>query len=71
MPWAEASGRTDGVAVQLVVFTSVYRLPAVTWSIDGFDAWFVVARFSGIGVAMVVNYAAESIFTWRVHDAGE
>jgi len=60
--------RAGGVAVQLVVFTSIYRLPGVIWTLDGFDAWFVVARLAGISVAMVVNYAAESTFTWQVHD---
>jgi len=61
--------RAGGVAVQLVVFSAVYRLPGVALSVAGIDAWFVVARLAGIAVGMAVNYAAESLFTWQVHDA--
>ncbi len=32
----------------------------------GFDLWLLVAKGTGIGVGMVVNYVAESLFTWRV-----
>jgi len=33
-----------------------------------FGVWYIAANVIGIGVGFVVNYVAESIFTWRVHD---
>lgn len=32
----------------------------------GFDLWLIVAKGTGIGVGLFVNYVAESLFTWRV-----
>ena len=32
----------------------------------GLDLWLLVAKGSGIGIGMLVNYVAESLFTWRV-----
>ena len=32
----------------------------------GFDLWLLVAKGTGIGIGMLVNYVAESLFTWRV-----
>lgn len=32
----------------------------------GLDVWPPLANYVGIGVALVVNYVAESLFTWRV-----
>ena len=58
--------RIGGIAVQLVVFSAIYRGVDVSLSVADVDAWFVVAKAGGIGVAMVVNYVAESLFTWRV-----
>lgn len=34
--------------------------------ISGVDLWLVIAKATGIGVGMLVNYVAESLFTWRV-----
>jgi putative flippase GtrA len=34
--------------------------------VAGYDVWPPVANGAGIGVALVVNYVAESLFTWRV-----
>ena len=61
--------RLGGIAVQLGTFSAVYRLPAVTLRVADVDVWFVVAKTVGIGAGMVVNYVAESLFTWDV--AGE
>ncbi|MFC7070880.1 GtrA family protein [Halobaculum lipolyticum] len=58
--------RAGGIAVQLVVFTVLFRWVALPLSVAGVDLWFVVSRAGGIGVGMVVNYVAESVFTWRV-----
>jgi len=32
----------------------------------GLDLWLLVAKGTGIGIGMFVNYVAESLFTWRV-----
>lgn len=37
----------------------------------GIDLWLLVAKGTGIGIGMLVNYVAESLVTWRVGvDAG-
>ncbi|MDZ7746323.1 MAG: GtrA family protein [Halobacteriales archaeon] len=58
--------RIGGIVVQLGVFRLLYRVPDITVSVAGLDAWFVAAKVSGIGAGMVVNYVTESLFTWRV-----
>ncbi|UIP00207.1 GtrA family protein [Halobaculum sp. CBA1158] len=58
--------RAGGTAVQLVVFTLLFRVVAIPVSAAGIDLWFVASRVGGIGAGMVVNYVAESLFTWRV-----
>ncbi len=37
-----------------------------TAGISGVDLWLVIAKAAGIGIGMLVNYVAESLFTWRV-----
>lgn len=61
--------RVGGIAVQLVVFSAVYRLLHVDLSLLGVDLWLLVASGAGIGSGMVVNYVTESLLTWRVHDS--
>ena len=58
--------RVGGILVQLGAFRLLYRVPDISWSLASVDAWFVVAKVGGIGAGMVVNYVAESLFTWRV-----
>ncbi|MFD1566654.1 GtrA family protein [Halolamina litorea] len=58
--------RIGGILVQLGTFSLLYRAFGVEWTLAGLDAWFVVSKVGGIGVGMVVNYVAESLFTWRV-----
>ncbi len=59
--------RAAGSLTQFAVFL------AVLWSFDvevalfGIGLWKLVAKVSGIGVGMVVNYVFESLFTWQVH----
>lgn len=60
--------RGGGILVQLVTFRILYRWVAVSWVVASVDAWFVVSKVAGIGTGMVVNYVAESLLTWRVHD---
>ncbi|PSP76923.1 sugar translocase [Halobacteriales archaeon QS_1_68_20] len=59
--------RSGGVAVQLVVYWVLTQQVSVTLEVFGADLWFLVASPVAIAVAMVVNYTAESLFTWRVH----
>ncbi|MFB6172695.1 MAG: GtrA family protein [Haloarculaceae archaeon] len=61
--------RAGGILVQLVTFSAVFRLLHVDLTVAGVDGWFVVAKGTGIVAGMVVNYVAESLLTWRVHDA--
>jgi putative flippase GtrA len=50
--------RSGGVAVATAVLLALN-----IW----FGVWVVLANVVGIGVGFVVNYVAESLFTWRVH----
>jgi putative flippase GtrA len=58
--------RVGGIATQLAVFALVYRGLPVDLSVAGVDAWFVVGKTSGVAAGMIVNYVAESLFTWRI-----
>lgn len=60
--------RTGGVAVQLIVFTTIYHLFNVNLSLMGIDLWLLIANGCGIVIGMVVNYISECLFTWRIHD---
>lgn len=51
--------RVGGVAVALGVLAVLH---------DGFGVWYLAANIAGIGVGFVVNYFAESLFTWQVQD---
>jgi len=59
--------RSGGVAVQLAVYWLLTQWLAVELVVAGTDLWFIAASPLAIGVAMLVNYVAESIFTWQVH----
>jgi putative flippase GtrA len=59
--------RSGGVAVQLIVYWALTQRLSVELVAFGTDLWFLAASPVAIGVAMVINYVAESVFTWRVH----
>lgn len=59
--------RTGGVAVQLVVFSLVYRRLYTPLAVAGVDLWLLVASGAGIATGMIVNFVFESLVTWRVH----
>jgi len=62
--------RIGGLAV---AFATLYLLTThteITLFVAGRDLWPTVANLVGIGVGLVLNYVAESLFTWRVHDGG-
>lgn len=55
-----------------VAFATLYVLTAwtdVRLVVFGADFWPTVANGVGIGAGMTLNYVAESLLTWRVHDA--
>lgn len=58
--------RIGGIIVQLLVFSGFYRGVDVTFVVASVDAWFIISKAAGISVGMVVNYVAESLFTWRI-----
>lgn len=58
--------RVGGITIQLLVFSGFYRGIDVRLIFGGVDAWFIVSKAAGIGVGMLVNYVAESVFTWRI-----
>ncbi|KOX95255.1 sugar translocase [Haloarcula rubripromontorii] len=62
--------RSGGVAVQLAVYWLLTQWLMIELVIAGTDLWFIAASPLAIGVAMLVNYVAESVFTWQVHADG-
>ncbi|EMA01063.1 Putative flippase GtrA (transmembrane translocase of bactoprenol-linked glucose) [Haloarcula vallismortis] len=62
--------RSGGVTVQLAVYWLLTQWLTVELLVAGTDLWFIAASPLAIGVAMLVNYVAESIFTWQVHADG-
>ncbi|MFB6297925.1 MAG: GtrA family protein [Salinirussus sp.] len=59
--------RSGGVAIQLAVYWVLTQRLAVELVVWGRDLWFLAASPVAIAVAMLVNYTAESLLTWRVH----
>lgn len=60
--------RSGGLAVQFAVVFVLTRLD-VTVVVAGTDIWAVLTMPIAIGCAFLVNYTAESLLTWRVHDS--
>jgi putative flippase GtrA len=60
--------RVGGVLVATAVVTAMDAFVAVDIPVFGVDLWLVVANGAGIGAGLVVNYIAESLVTWRVHE---
>lgn len=58
--------RAGGLAVQLVTYHYVRQLP-IQIPIMGIDLYDVGAIGIAIGTGFIVNYFAESLFTWQVH----
>jgi putative flippase GtrA len=58
--------RAAGAGVQLAVYWLLTQHLTVELVVRGTDLWFLAASPIAIGVAMGVNYVAESLFTWRV-----
>lgn len=60
--------RLGGLTVAFVVLWLLTARTDVRLVVAGADFWPTVANAVGIGVGMVLNYVAESLFTWRVLD---
>lgn len=58
--------RLGGLAVAFSVLWLLTARTDVTLLVAGRDLWPTVANVAGIGVGLVLNYVAESLFTWRV-----
>ncbi len=59
--------RAGGVLVATGVFALLVRFQTTSIPVGGTDLWYLGANLVGIGVGFVVNYIAESLFTWQVH----
>lgn len=58
--------RAGGLAVSFTVLFVLTSLVEVSFEVGPMDLWPAVANLIGIGVGMVLNYVAESLFTWRI-----
>ena len=58
--------RVGGLTVQLLTY-HVVRQFSITIPVLGVDLYSVIAIGIAIGAGFIVNYFAESLFTWRVH----
>jgi len=61
--------RSGGVAVQLAVFWALTGPFSLQFRLGGTDLWFLVASLLSIGVATLINYVFEGLFTWGLDDA--
>ncbi|WP_253737908.1 GtrA family protein [Halohasta salina] len=61
--------RSGGVAVQLAVFWALTGPFSLQFRLGGTDLWFLVASLVSIGVATLINYVFEGLFTWELDDA--
>jgi putative flippase GtrA len=60
--------RSGGALLQFGIYWYLTQRLAVSIVLFGTDWWFLIASPIAIGVAMVVNYVFESLFTWQVHE---
>ena len=58
--------RSGGVAVQLTTFWTLTGPYAIQVTINGFDVWFLLASLASIGIATLINYVFEGLFTWDI-----
>lgn len=58
--------RAIGLSVAFVVLYLLTRVVQYSLVIGSFELWPTVANLIGIGVGLVINYVAESLFTWDV-----
>ena len=58
--------RAVGLVVAFAVLWLLTSVVAFELLVLGVDLWPTVANGVGIAVGMVINYVAESLFTWRI-----
>ncbi|TQQ82081.1 GtrA family protein [Halonotius roseus] len=58
--------RSGGVAIQLAFFWALTGPYAIQVAIGGLDVWFLLASLVSIGIATVINYVFEGLFTWDI-----
>jgi putative flippase GtrA len=61
--------RLGGLSVAFAVLYLLTSWTDVRLVVRGANLWPTVANVIGIGVGMTLNYVAESLITWRVHDS--
>ena len=61
--------RLGGLSVAFAALFVLTSLTDVSLVVGSADLWPTVANGIAIGVGMALNYVAESLLTWRVHDA--
>ena len=62
--------RSGGVAIQLAVFWVLTGPYAIQVAIGGIDVWFLLASLVSIGIATLINYVFEGLFTWDIGATG-
>jgi len=61
--------RLGGLAVAFVTLYVLTSWTDLRLVVAGADFWPTVANLVAIGTGMTLNYVAESLLTWRVHDS--
>ncbi len=59
--------RLVGSLTQFAIFVVVFRYFTMDLAVNGIDLWLLVAKGTGMALAVVVNYTAETLLTWQVH----
>ena len=62
--------RSGGVAVQLAVFWALTVPYGIAVTVGGLDVWFLLASLVSIGIATLINYVFEGLFTWDIDSTG-
>jgi putative flippase GtrA len=60
--------RSVGLAVAFATLFVLTSWTDIRLVVAGGDIWPTVANAVGIGVGLSINYVAESLVTWRVHE---
>jgi len=60
--------RSGGIAIAFFMLWVLTAKTDVQIIVRNANFWPTIANIIGISLALLVNYAAESLFTWRVHE---
>ncbi|QCW03578.1 GtrA family protein [Natrinema pallidum] len=58
--------RLGGLTVAFSVLWVLTARTDIEFIINGADVWPTIANLIGIGISLVLNYVAESLFTWQI-----